>query len=301
MVETGDMRQRIESAIDKALANARAEPAPGRLSEALDYAVRPGGARIRPRMLLSVAIACGDDQPGVSDAAAAALELVHCASLVHDDLPCFDNAGIRRGKPSVHHAYSEALAVLAGSSLIMTAYEALARTAAQDPARTATLVLTLAQKSGMPGGICAGQGWESEARIDLTAYHRSKTGALFVAATQMGAIAAGHDPEPWAELGSRVGEAYQVPDDLRDMLMGVEMTGKPSDQVARMGRPNAAAELGVAGAIKQLADILGAAASVMPACPGRAWLERVMAAEADEIMSQFAGRQHPRQDHLVSG
>jgi len=165
------------------------------------------------KILLSVAIACGDDQPGIADAAAAALELVHCASLVHDDLPCFDNAGIRRGKPSVHHAYSEALAVLAGSSLIMMAYEALARTAARDPVRTAELVLTLAQKSGMPGGICAGQGWESEARIDLTAYHRSKTGALFVAATRMGAIAAGHDPEPWAELGNRVGEAYQVADD----------------------------------------------------------------------------------------
>jgi len=85
------------------------------------------------------------------------------------------------------------------------------------------------------------------------------------------------------------------------MLMGVETTGKPSGQDARMGRPNAAAELGIAGAIKRLKDILGAATSVIPACPGRAWLVRVMAAEADKIMSHFAGNQHPRQDRLVSG
>ena len=85
---------------------------PARLAEALDYATAPGGARIRPTILTSVALACGDDRPALTDAAAAALELVHCASLVHDDLPCFDDAATRRGKPSVHRAYGEPLAVL---------------------------------------------------------------------------------------------------------------------------------------------------------------------------------------------
>ena len=155
------------------LANARSDPAPGQLSEVLDYAVRPGGARIRPKILLSVVIACDDDKPGVADAAAAALEFVHCTSLVHDDLPCFDDAGTRRGKPSVHCAFSEVLAMLTGDSLIIMAFEVLAAMAEQDPVRSLRLVQTLARRSGMPDGICAGQGWESEDRIDLAAYHRS--------------------------------------------------------------------------------------------------------------------------------
>ena len=300
MVDSGETRQRIESVIDRTLANARSDAAPGQLSEALDYAVRPGGARIRPKILLSVAIACGDDKPGVADAAAAALEFMHCASLVHDDLPCFDNAGIRRGKPSVHCAFSEALAVLAGDSLIIMAFEVLAAMAVQDPVRTTRLVLTLARRSGMPDGICAGQGWESEDCIDLARYHRSKTGALFVAATQMGAIAAGHNPEPWVNFGGRIGEAFQVADDLRDMLMGVETTGKPSGQDMFMGRPNAVVELGIDGAIKRLDDILDSAGSFIPSCPGKVGLSQVMAAEADRIMSHFAAYRHRRRENMVS-
>ncbi|MDP1578352.1 MAG: polyprenyl synthetase family protein, partial [Cypionkella sp.] len=80
--------------------------APAKLAQALHYAVTPGGARIRPTILLSVALACGDDRPALSDAAAVALELIHCASLVHDDLPCFDDADQRRGKATVHRAFS---------------------------------------------------------------------------------------------------------------------------------------------------------------------------------------------------
>ena len=97
------------------------------------HAVLPGGARVRPQLCLSVAQACGDDLPEMSDAAAAAIELIHCASLVHDDLPCFDDADLRRGKPSVHRAYGEPLAVLAGDALIVMAFEALARAAQGEP------------------------------------------------------------------------------------------------------------------------------------------------------------------------
>src|SRR6056297_3508593 len=160
--------QRIEAAIGAALAHASGADAPRLLAGSLGHAVLPGGARIRPTILLSVARACGEDRPAMSDAAAAALELIHCASLVHDDLPCFDDADTRRGKPSVHRAYSEPLAVLAGDSLIMLAFEILVRAGRAEDAdlRAAQLVLSLAQRSGMPGGICAGQGWESEASID---------------------------------------------------------------------------------------------------------------------------------------
>jgi geranylgeranyl diphosphate synthase type II len=96
--------ERIEKSIVRALEIPRGGPAPKQLSEAIRYAALPGGARIRPTILMSVAMACGDDRPELSDAAAAALELMHCASLVHDDLPCFDDADFRRGKASVHRA-----------------------------------------------------------------------------------------------------------------------------------------------------------------------------------------------------
>jgi geranylgeranyl diphosphate synthase type II len=257
--------------------------APARLSAALDYALRPGGARIRPTILLSVALACGDDQPEVADAAAAALELMHCASLVHDDLPCFDDADTRRGKPTVHRAFSEPLAVLTGDSLIMLAFEMLARAGAKDPMRSAQLVLLLAQKSGMPDGICAGQGWESEEKIDLRAYHRSKTGALFIAATQMGAAAAGQDPEPWAELGDRIGEAFQVADDLRDALYDAKTLGKPVGQDTRHGRPNAVTLLGVEGAKQRYHDILSRAIFSIPSCPGEGMLAQLVNMQARRV------------------
>ncbi len=278
-----DLISRINTAVRDSVAIGMRSPAPPRLASALEYATTPGGARIRPTILLSVAMACGDDQPKVSNAAAAALELMHCASLVHDDLPCFDDADIRRGKPSVHRAYSEPLAVLTGDSLIMLSYEVLARVAEIDCQRSAGLVLTLAQRSGMPGGICAGQGWESEDKIDLAAYHRSKTGALFVAATQMGAIAAGQDPEPWAELGDRIGEAFQVADDLRDAVYDEVTLGKPAGQDDRHGRPNAVAELGIEGAKARYHDILSGAIASIPSCPGEAMLAQMVNMQARRV------------------
>ena len=189
---------RIEATITAAIAQGQGGVAPPKLAAALNYAVTPGGARIRPTILMSVAMACGDDRPALTNAAAAALELVHCASLVHDDLPCFDDADMRRGKPALHRAFSEPLAVLAGDSLIIMGFHVLARAAGDAPARAITLLDILGTRTGMPFGICAGQGWESESQIDLSAYHQAKTGALFIAATQMGAVAAGQEAEPWA-------------------------------------------------------------------------------------------------------
>lgn len=275
---------RIEAAIDAATSRGRGGAAPPRLGQALAYATAPGGARIRPTILLSVAMACGDDRPALSDAAAAALELVHCASLVHDDMPCFDDADMRRGRPSLHRAYSEPLALLTGDSLIVLAFEVLGRAARSDPARGLDLVTTLAARTGMPGGICAGQGWESEARIDLGAYHRAKTGALFCAATQMGAIAAGQEAEPWEELGARIGEAFQVADDLRDALCSAGELGKPAGQDDLHGRPNAVGALGVEGAVRRLKDILGGAVASIPACPGEAMLAQLVHRYAERLV-----------------
>jgi len=268
-------------------------PAPGHLARAVEYAVTPGGARIRPTILTSVALACGDDRPALTDAAAAALELMHCASLVHDDLPCFDDADTRRGKPAVHRAYSEPLAVLTGDTLIISAFETIIRQAHHAPGRALQLLDILSTRSGSPHGICAGQGWESEETVDLSAYHMAKTGALFIAATQMGAAAAGHDPEPWEELGARIGEAFQVADDLRDTLLDQETLGKPVGQDAVHGRPNAVAQLGVAGATKRLKDILAGAISSIPSCPGEASLAQMVRAYAEKVTPDIPARTRP--------
>lgn len=274
---------RLDATTAAVLARTQGGDAPGKLASALHYAVTPGGARIRPTILLSVAMACGDDRPDLSNAAAIALELIHCASLVHDDLPCFDDADMRRGKPTVHKAFSEPLAVLTGDSLIVQAFDVLAEAAGQHPGRALELIRVLSRRTGMPDGICAGQGWESEAKVNLSAYHRAKTGALFIAATQMGAIAAGQDAAPWEELGARIGEAFQVADDLCDALYDADALGKPAGQDAMHHRPNAVAELGVQGAIRRLKDILGGAISSIPACPGEAMLADMVRRYAERM------------------
>ncbi len=275
--------ERIEQALHAALSQLNRKDAPPRLAAAIPYAVFPGGARIRPTILLAVAAACGDDRPELSTAAAVALEMIHCASLVHDDLPAFDNADLRRGKPTVHRAFSEPLAVLAGDSLIVMAFEVLARAGSLAPDRALTLTGALARHTGAPFGICAGQGWESEPKVDLQAYHRAKTAALFVAATQMGAVAAGQEAEPWGELGDRIGAAFQVADDLKDALLTADQTGKPAGQDATHLRPNAVQTMGVEGAMAHMKDILAGAISSIPSCPGEAMLANLVTAYARKM------------------
>ena len=276
------LSERIELAIRRSLDVTRSGSAPPKLADALRYAVLPGGARIRPTILVSVAKACGDDRPQVTDAAAAALEIIHCASLVHDDLPCFDDAGLRRGKPTVHRAHGEPLAVLTGDSLIILAFQILAQ--AGGSSRAIDLIQALACRTGMPGGICAGQGWESEPEVDLRAYHRSKTASLFIAATEMGAISAGHEAAPWRDLGALIGEAFQVADDLRDALLDQEALGKPVHQDELHDRPSAVASLGVEGAYACLKDILAGAIASIPSCPGEAQLAEMVRIQSEKIV-----------------
>ena len=187
---------RIERTLSAAMAMANGPGGPPLLAGAMSHAVFPRGARVRPRLALAVAAACGDDDPAASDGAAAAIELLHCASLVHDDLPCFDDADTRRGRPSVHRAFGEPLAVLAGDALIVLAFQTVASGAQRSPLRLPLLMLVLSRAVGMPHGIAAGQAWESETDVDLGEYQRAKTGALFAAATMAGAAAAGFDPQP---------------------------------------------------------------------------------------------------------
>ena len=271
---------RIEKTLIDVLQRARLDPAPPKLAAALNYSVFPGGARVRPQLALSVSIACADDNPKLSKASAVAIELIHCASLIHDDLPCFDDASLRRGKPSVHKAFDEPIAVLSGDALIMMAFEILGTSSEATPHRLPALIAALGRSGGMPLGICSGQGWESEPKINLSAYHQLKTGSLFVAATQMGAIAAGEDPEPWEELGARIGEAFQVADDVRDALEVSKEIGKPTGQDLAKNRPNAVTELGVGGAIEKLQDILSGAISSIPSCPGEADLCEIVRKQA---------------------
>ncbi|AWI89506.1 geranylgeranyl pyrophosphate synthase [Methylobacterium sp. DM1] len=274
-----DVGRRIEAVLDVAVSHAEAPGAPPLLAEAIRYAVFPGGHRIRPRLCLAVAQACGDDDPTASDAAAAAIELLHCASLIHDDLPCFDDAPMRRQKPSVHAAFGVPLAVLTGDALIVAAFETLARGAARSPARLASLVGLVARAVGSPSGIVAGQAWESEPHVDLVEYQQAKTGALFAAATVAGAAAAGAAPLPWRLLGECLGEAYQVADDLRDVACRQEEIGKPAGRDATLGRPNAAALLGMSGALERLRRLTQEAIEVIPACPGQALMRAEIEAQ----------------------
>jgi geranylgeranyl diphosphate synthase type II len=222
--------------------------------------------------------------PEITDAAGSALEMIHCASLVHDDLPCFDNGDTRRGKPTVHKAYGENTAVLAGDSLIINAFNCLASVSKYSQTRSANLTLCLSKYAGFPNGICAGQGWENESHIDLKSYHMSKTGALFIAATQMGAASAGHDPEPWFELGARIGEAFQVADDLIDVLSDDISSGKSVGQDEKNNRPNSIREFGVEGAKRHLQDILAGAISSIPSCPGEGELAQLVKMQAARML-----------------
>ncbi|MFN3613991.1 MAG: polyprenyl synthetase family protein, partial [Rubrimonas sp.] len=212
------------------------------------------------------------------------------ASLVHDDMPCFDDAATRRGLPSVHAVHGPALALLAGDALIVAAFEALARAAPADPQAAAALTLAVARAVGMPNGITAGQGWESEDDIDLTAYHRAKTGALFVAAATCGAMAAGADPGPWRAVGARLGEAYQVADDLADALGGAGDAGKPCGQDSAHARPNAVAALGAAGAVEKLQSLIGQAVAAIPDCPGAGELRELVLVQARRLAPKSLDR-----------
>lgn len=274
----------VEGTLEAAVRRGEAPGHPPGLAAAIRHAVFPGGARIRPQLCLAVAGACGEGGSPVAATAAASIELLHCASLVHDDLPCFDDADLRRGKASVHKAFGERLAVLAGDALIVMAFEVLGRGAATHPERLVELLRIVGAAVGTPHGISAGQAWECEPALDLVQYQRAKTGALFSGATMAGAAAAGFETAPWRALGDGLGEAYQVADDIRDVFGNPDDLGKPVGQDAAHARPNAVHALGLDGAIDRLEALVTAAAESIPICPGRKALRLRIIEEAQQFL-----------------
>ena len=256
-----DVSARVERALERHLAGRRQ---PGKLTDAILHALFPGGARVRPSLAIAVARACGDDRPAVADAVAAAVEFLHCGSLVHDDLPCFDDAATRRGNPSVHAAHGEAMAVLAGDGLIVLAFQALADVAGEAGTRLPALLSIVAESAGMPAGLVAGQAMESEEGCAVSPYHAAKTGALFEAAAAGGAVAADGDEAHWRGIGKRLGAAYQIADDIHDRLGADGTLGKPTGQDARLGRPSSVDEYGVDGAFRILKQLIEETAAAVP-------------------------------------
>jgi len=281
-----DVKPRIENALQRHLGG---RDRPAKLGAAMRHALFPGGGRVRPCFALGVAIACGDDRPRVSDALATAVECLHCASLVHDDLPCFDDAQVRRGRASVHAAHGEAMAVLAGDSLIVLAFQALADVAEEAGPRLGPLLSIVAESAGSPRGLVAGQAMESEEACAVGPYHAAKTGALFEAAAAGGAVAAGGDVTLWRAVGRRLGAAYQIADDIHDRIGADGTLGKPTGQDARLGRPNSVDEHGLEGAVDALKRAIEETAQAVPeGCDGSALKALIRAQTARFLPKELA-------------
>lgn len=285
-----DLAVKLEQELETALASTHSPHCPPKLAQAMRHAVFPGGARIRPQLLLAVAAAAGAKDFTAAFAGAVAIELMHCASLVHDDLPCFDGAMYRRGKPSVHAAFGDRLAVLAGDALIVQAFEAVNSRLADKPQQLIAINRIVASSVGAPSGIAAGQAWECEDKMDLAEYQRAKTGALFAACTMAGAVAAGRDAEEWRSLGMSIGEAFQVADDIRDVAGLSDELGKPVGQDAANGLPNMVSELGFDGAMVHFEALLGRAVEQIPPCPGQSPLARQIVDVSRGMVSKIARR-----------
>lgn len=277
---------RVEGALREHVDRVVGPGCPPRLAAAQRHALFPGGQRLRPSLCLVVALAEGDARPRVATGAAVAVELLHSASLVHDDLPCFDDAPTRRGLPSVHARFGEPLAVLTGDALIAQSFEALGRAIADAPdalPALPALLSALAAAAGTTRGLLAGQAWESEPSAPLDEYHRAKTASLFEASAAMGAIAAGVAPERWRAVGELVGLAYQALDDVRDAVGDAARLGKPTGQDAALGRPSLVRASGLEGARRRVRERLDAAASAVPACGGEALVHAWLSAFGERL------------------
>jgi geranylgeranyl diphosphate synthase, type II len=194
------------------------------------------------------------------------------------------NALIRRGRPSVQAAYGERVAVLCGDALIVLAYESLALAASKHAARLAPLCRTLSQRVGMPQGITAGQAWECEDACALPDYQRAKTGSLFSAAVEMGALAAGSDPLAWEAFGAKLGEAYQVADDIRDVTADADELGKPVGQDQHLGRPSVVAERGLSQALAYFKALIEDASAALPPGPAVPVMRALLLSEAERLL-----------------
>jgi geranylgeranyl diphosphate synthase type II len=250
---------------------ARQTDAPARLVEAMDYSLMAGGKRLRPTLVLESAIACGGDVNGSALSAAAAIELIHTFSLVHDDLPAMDNDDLRRGRPTNHKVYGDAMAILAGDGMISLAFELIATDAEASVA--AKLIAELAHATG-PQGMIGGQvldmeGEQKSLKLEqLQQLHRMKTGALLVAACRLGALSTNASTvqvSALAGFGRHLGLAFQIVDDLLDVTASAEQMGKATGKDAAKGKNTYPALLGVDETRRQAkAQLDEAVASLKP-------------------------------------
>jgi len=244
---------------------------PARLHGAMHDAVFPGGRRARPMLCRLIADRYGGGDDEMVGRMAAAVELVHCASLVQDDLPCFDDAATRRGLPSCHKIYGQATAILVGDALLTLAFETLASAPGRKAAVAFRLMGVLTSATGSSNGIIGGQALELEPHpVDINHYHKQKTAALFRAAAAGGAICCGaeQDVSRWARLGELMGCALQLRDDLDDVEGTEASLGKPAGRDAALGRPNAALYGGLENARAMRTAIIDGVAELLgPATP----------------------------------
>src|SRR5579872_1344448 len=207
---------------------------PSTIHRAMRYSLFAGGKRLRPLLAIAAADAVSDAPSGV-ESAACALELIHTYSLIHDDLPALDNDDLRRGRPTCHKVFGDAMAILAGDALLTLAFEVLARLDCVDAERRVQLVYELSTASGTVGGMIGGQvnDLEGEGKFPtahlLESIHRAKTGALLRASVRMGAIYAGAAEDELtalSEYGEHIGLAFQIVDDILDVEESSEALGK---------------------------------------------------------------------------
>ena len=249
---------------------------PPRLIAAMRHAALDGGKRLRPFLVVESAALFGVNRQGAL-LAGAALELIHCYSLVHDDLPAMDNDDLRRGRPTVHKAFDEATAILAGDALLTLAFDVIARAEVHpDPAVRAALVVELARASGL-GGMAGGQmldlaaegRFETKralARNEIATLQAMKTGALILFACRAGAILGQADAVTRtniAHYGSAIGQAFQIADDLLDVEGDTKTLGKAAGKDAAAGKATLVSILGVDGARARLKELIEEANSAL--------------------------------------
>jgi geranylgeranyl pyrophosphate synthase len=252
------VRATVDAELDARLPSP--ETAPRRLHEAMRYAVFSGGKRVRPALVVLGGEAFGAADP-VLNAAAAAVEMIHAYSLVHDDLPALDDDDLRRGRPTVHKRFDEATAVLTGDALLTTA---LALLAALPPGgRAVALVGSAIGTGGMIGGqaddLEAERAWPADPAAALDSIHRRKTGALITASLRLGGLIAGADPDGdalLAALGERVGLLFQIGDDLLDAEGRSDVLGKTAGRDARRRKLTYPALHGAATSRGRLHDLV---------------------------------------------
>lgn len=215
------------------------------LRDAMLYSATNGGKRLRPLLVYATAASFNPRNDDALDLIAAAIECVHCYSLIHDDLPAMDDDSLRRGKPTCHIAFGEATAILAGDALQTLAFELLSKTQILSPKTQLNLVYTLAHHSGV-SGMVAGQSLDllSEGKtlsVDaLNHIHRLKTGALIQASVTMGALGAGceeaHTLQTLDQFSARLGLAFQLQDDLLDFTGNSQALGKQAGQDIKLNK-----------------------------------------------------------------